>query len=302
MLFSEAIPKFTSWKQYDVKQQTAYCYDRHIKQFALFMKNSDIEAVTHEDVVSYLGMMTTLGWDSNSYINKCAALRGFFEFYSKQGIKVVDWELIPRPERHFKFPKVLTEETYQKLLDQIPTNNKHPKHTRNRLILNLLWDCGMRVGELCSLNISQMDTVNMNAVIKTEKAKGIRPMRQVMWTTQTNEVLKKWLVERQELQDSMEDCDPEPLFLGMKANGYAKRLGRQGVQEQLTRLSRAAKLGFTANPHSFRHAFGRDLAQKGANNSVISSLMGHGKVESSYIYTMLDNKMMDEQYTKYRRK
>lgn len=301
MLFSEAIPKFAAWKQYSSKVRTAYSYANTLKQFALFMRNPQIEDITYDNIIEYLNIMTDLGWDRNSYIGKCVALRKFFEFFHLQGITVVDYNLIPLPDREYKFPNSLTDSNVATLLSALPLNKDHMHILRNRAIIYLLWNCGMRVGELVSLNVKDIDLVNKKALIKTEKSKGLRPIRQIMWTEECNEHLKKWLVARKKIVPKIRKGDEEALFVSTKTVNQGRRLLNSGVEEVLRKLSEVSNLGFNCNPHRFRHAFGRDLAKKGANNSVISSLMGHASLQSSYVYTMMDDKMLEEQYTKYRR-
>ena len=122
-----------------------------------------------------------------------------------------------------------------------------------------------------------------------------------MWTATTNIHLMRWIKALKECHGKIKNCDPKPLFIGLASSSSGKRIDKKGVEEMLRRLSHAAGLEVVANPHSFRHAFGRDLAKKGANNSIISSLMGHAHVDSSYVYTVMDDKLMEEQYDKYRR-
>lgn len=303
MRFSEAIPKFTAWKQYGAKQSTASSYGMYLRQFALFMRNPNIEDVSYEDVVTYLDTMTELGWDKNSYLGKSIAIRKFFEFFKKLGMKVLDYELVPIPDRDYHFPKITDDDDIKLLLEAIPggRHKEHMRYTRNRAIIFMLWNTGMRVGELTSLNIDDVDTVKMKAVIKTAKSKGIKPIRQIMWAKDCNNALKEWLKDRKRAQTILRDCELEPLFVNIAASHSGSRMDKKGVEEMLRRLSRKANLGYNCNPHRFRHAFGRDLAKKGANNSVISSLMGHASLQSSYVYTAMDDKMMDEQYTKFRR-
>ena len=60
----------------------------------------------------------------------------------------------------------------------------------------LFWDSGMRLGELISLNLSDLDFVKMRACIQTEKAKSVTPIRMVMWTEETNKALKEWVEKK----------------------------------------------------------------------------------------------------------
>jgi len=295
MKFSEAIPQFGAWKKYDVKNSTAISYRIHLQHFALFMHNCDIRQVKFGDVISYLDGMNELGWDKNSFMVKCIALRKFFEFFTNQKLEVLDPQMIPIPDREYKFPNIATDNTYARIMAVIPDNND-PRHIRNKTMIGLLWDSGMRVGELVSMNVGHLDLGKMEAVIKTEKAKTLHPIRKVFWTIETNEYLKKWLVKRTTLTDQ------EALFISCAGIKTGDRLNSKGVEEVMRRLSKLAKLEKNANPHSFRHRFGRDLAIKQANNATISSLMGHASIQSSQVYTILNGSQMAEQYNKFKRK
>jgi len=91
-------------------------YDRELRNFSLFLRNPEIENVTINDVMEYLNGMAEMGWDHNSFIGKCMALRKFFEFYRMQGIEVIDENLIPIPNKEYKIPRVADEDGYQNFL------------------------------------------------------------------------------------------------------------------------------------------------------------------------------------------
>lgn len=143
---------------------------------------------------------------------------------------------------------------------------------------------------------------DMSALIRTEKAKALHPIRRIFWTKETNEQIKKWLDRRNHLEKSFSKFEPDALFISVTGVKCGRRLKRNGIGEMLRRYSHLAGFEVICNPHSFRHHYGRDLAEKGANNSVISSLMGHAHIESSQVYTVLTSKMMEEQYDKFKRK
>lgn len=296
MTFSEAIEKFVRWKRYNARAGTVETYAKNLKFFGLFMRDCHIEDVTHEDILSYLDTMSKMGWDRNGFLIRCMAIKKFFEFFRRQA-RVLDPSLIPMPEIEYKFPKMMTEEEHLRMLATVPDGDD-PTDTRNRAIMCLLWDTGMRVGELIDLNVSDIDLARMKAVIKTKKSRGIRPIRQVMWTKETNALLGKWIRMRSTIEPL---SDPDALFIGARNKYVGRRLMHGGILKITYNASKAANLGYQCNPHRYRHAFGRDLAMKGANNSVISTLMGHSHMESSYVYTVLNDKAMEEQYTKYRR-
>jgi integrase/recombinase XerC len=255
------------------------------------MRNGELENVILNDVIGYLGMMTEIGWGRNSFLGKTVAFRKFFEYWGKQKLCQFDYTLIPIIEREYQMPKIANLADYNKLLDSIPRNND-PRHIRNRLMVMLLKDSGMRLGEMLSLNIEGLDLDNMQVIIKTEKTKKLHPIRKIFWTKETNDQLKLWLAKMKTLNR----VDKEALFISATGIKQGIRLTKSGATEVMRRLSHEAKLDYVLNCHSLRHMFGHDLAQKKVNNSTISTMLGHSHVESSYVYTILNEDEMANVY------
>jgi integrase/recombinase XerC len=294
MKFSDAIAKFSTWRQFKVKAQTVKGYDKELRTFCLFLRNPEVENVSLMDVMDYLNGMQELGWKHNSFIMKCMALRKFFEFFRLQGYRVIDEALIPIPRKTFAIPRVLKEEDYRKLLAVIPTNND-PRHFRNRAIINLLWDSGARNGEIVSLDMGDMDYNRQRAVIKTEKSRGRRPLREIFWTHETNESLGRWVEKRAGLQQR----EPQALFISASGANVGERLTIRGVGEALRRYSNRAELPYI-NPHSFRHHMGHEIVKRGGSAADVMNILGHATLASSSIYTMMTDKELEERYRLFR--
>lgn len=297
MKFKEAINKFVEWKQINSSKGTLKGYELDLRGFCLYMRNPELESVQLEDITEYFNLMAELGWKWNGFLTKSMALRKMFQFYARQGHRVVDYELIPIPRREYKPPRVATEEEYEKLLNVIPERSNDPRHIRNLALVNMLWDTGARVGELVSLNLNDIEIDGMKGVVRTEKNKGVKPFRQLFWSENTNQNLGKWIEKREELFQRTEFQDPEALFVGACRWQLGKRLSNGAVAIFLRRYSSKAVIP-TLNAHSFRHHLGHEMAKKGANNSIISNILGHSALASSYVYTMMHNKELEEEYRK----
>lgn len=182
MQFKEAIDQFSNWRRFKVKCQTVKGYDQTLRNFYLFLRNPQIEEISINHVMEFLNGMKELGWDQNSFVGKCMALRKFFEFFHLQGYPVIDENLIPIPAKEHKLPRVAKDADYEKLTETISVKTNDPRHIRNLAILNLLWDTGARNGEILSLDIGDLYMERRRAVINTEKSKGRRPFREIFWT------------------------------------------------------------------------------------------------------------------------
>lgn len=295
MKFNEAIKKFIEWKQINSSKGTLKGYELDLRSFCLYMKNPHIEEIRLEDITQYFGLMAELGWKWNGFVTKSIALRKLYQFYARQGYGVLNYELIPIPRREYNPPRVATEEEYGKLLSVIPEHSNDPRHIRNLAIVNMLWDTGARVGELVSLNVRDAKLDEMKAVVKTEKSRGMKPFREIFWSENTNQNLNYWIEKRDELTQRTKFRDPDALFVGACRWQLGKRLTNSAVSIFLRHYSTKAEIP-TLNAHSFRHHLGHELAKKGANNSIISNILGHSALTSSYVYTMMNDKELEGEY------
>ena len=121
MKFSEVIHNFSTWRLFKVKTGTVKGYDKELRTFCLFLRNPDVEQIQLGDVMDYLTGLKELGWNHNSFVPKCMALRKFFEFCRLQGLRVLNEDLIPIPRKEYRIPRVVTADTYGKLLNRAAT-------------------------------------------------------------------------------------------------------------------------------------------------------------------------------------
>lgn len=295
MRFKDAIDQFSNWRRFKVKSQTVKGYDQTLRQFCLFLRNPEIEDITIHHVMEYLNGMKELGWESNSFVGKCMALRKFFEFYRMQGYAVIDEELIPIPAPEHKLPRVATEGSYKKLVAAIPVKTNDPRHIRNRAIVTMLWDTGARIGELLSLDVADLDMERRKAIIKTEKSKGRRPFREIFWSQTTNDHIWGWIKKRDELKKASHFKDKEALFLSISNSKAGQRYSIRGAGEMLRTYSKAAKIPYL-NAHSFRHRMGHHIIKNGGSSADVMNILGHASVQSTTIYTMMADKELEKRY------
>ncbi len=304
MTLLNAFQQFIEWRKLNRKSSTINGNISHLAHFCLFMNDIEmnVDKITFDDCIKWLKVTRLLGFDENTLQKKAIAIKLFFQFLKDSNVPIqVEPNLIPIPEKNFKLPKVATEEQYQKLLQFIPIDSNAYQNSRNRTLLMMLHDSGVRSGEIVSLDMENLNLKKQSAEIKTEKSRGIIPFREIFWTRKTNEQLKDWLKQRKIILEkyNIEEKNMPAVFIGIR-KGQVKRLESQSVSDILLKYSRRAGLETTINPHSLRHLFGRDMAKKNANNYVIASMMGHSKIESSYPYTMLFGRDREKMYRRLR--
>jgi len=296
MKLFEAINSFSAYKCLTVKANTIYGYDGYLRHFSIFLRNPDIEDITLNDVVEYLKWTEDAGYKSNTREKYALAIYELVRFFEKQGFPVVKSELIPIPKKEYSLPRVSKEEDFIKLIQSIPDNSDAYYHVRNKAVLWLLHDSGCRLGEIAGINISNLDLKENTVIIKSEKQRDTMPFRKIFWYNRTTtDAMKRWAKKREELLKKTAIEDKEALFIsvngGTCSEGVsARRVDIEALGEMIRKQSRRAGLGYTLNAHSQRHALGRKLAERGANNSIISGVLGHKSLDSSRIYTILHGK------------
>ncbi len=299
MVLSEAIGEFTKMRSFKESGLTNHRYDRLLRIFCLCMQDPKMEDLDLSQVLWYLGELQRLGWKPNGINLIAVALRKFFEFCNLRGYDTFNEQLIPVPKKEFNMPRVADLSSFKKILNEVPHGSDRPHHLRNKALLLMLWDTGARAGEIVSLNIDDLDLSKRTAIIKTEKSRGRRPVRQIFWSEATNAALKQWLKKKLELERIDAFRDTEALFISISRCGRydsrGKRMTNRGVAGVLGMLSNRANLPML-NAHSMRHAMGRDTVKALRSNSAVSNVLGHSNLDSSYIYTMLWGQDLKEEW------
>lgn len=295
MLMFDAVKLFVEWKSLGVKTGTMKGYGYHLRSLCLYLRNPQIEAVSLEEIIGYLNAMLYLGWDQNTLIPMGISFRKFFEYLRLKELKVLNPELIPIPRKKFEIPRVATEENYQKLLDTIPKNSNDPRHIRNLAMITMLRDSGARITELLSLNTVNLDLFRMKAILLTEKSRGKRPVREIMWMKNTNEYLKKWLEKRESLAAHQPFADPDAVFVCISGQLYGRRFTLKGAGESLRRYCNKAKIPYI-NAHSLRHKRLHEIVHNGGSAADVMNIAGHSSIASSTVYTQMYGDELEQRY------
>ena len=294
MKFSQAIEEFKNWRGFKVTGHTVVRYDSALRIFCIAMGDPEIEQIQIQHVLHYMREMERLGWKRNGITIVALALRKFFEFYNLRGYNCINESLIPLQRKEFNIPRVANEEDFKKLVDTIRHDSDNPNNIRNLALIHMVWDTWARTGEIVSLNESDLqfnEDLSGCAMIKTEKSRGKRPIREIFWTAQTGKYLKAWLKKKKEIQKFMTYEDQEAVFISIRKAGAmdvtGKRFTGRGVCEVFRTISNRAGLPSIFNAHSARHYGGRKIIKEGGSSADVTNILGHSSLESSQFYTMM---------------
>ena len=206
---------------------------------------------------------------------KLAALRGLFRFMMRGGIVEVNTaRLVRTPKAPIKLPDVPTPDQVNALIDAVPgVRPERPFPLRDRAIFELLYGCGIRVGELTGLNLDDIDRAERWLRVR---GKG-RKERLVPFGGKAAEALERYLGERPVVRDQ------QAVFLNHRGGRLTDRAVR-GIVKLYAVLTGGDP---TLHPHSFRHAFATHLLADGADLRAIQELLGHARLSTTQKYTQV---------------
>ena len=220
------------------------------------------------------------------------ALRGFFKYLAKRGIKSLDPSLIDLPRAAKKQVTFLHFDEIERLLAEIPLDTE--SGLRDRAIIELLFSGGLRVSELCSLN---RDSINLERREFMVRGKGKKD-RPIFIDKSTAECIEDYLNMRTDTLPAM--------FLNNSANqqipstsGDFRRLTPRSIERIVQKYTRLAGITKHVTPHTMRHSFATDLLMNGADIRSVQSLLGHANISTTQIYTHITDPHLKEVHEKF---
>lgn len=263
----------------------SYNYEINLYQTYLEDKLSiiDIEKVSKEDIESYLKYCYSKNEDSKTISHKITTIYNFHNYLLREKvIKDNQAEFIDRPKLAKHLPYTLTVKEIDKLLDiALVTVFDY----RDKAMLELMYGTGLRVSELVSLTVYDVDFYNAFLRIKGKGSKE----RIVPINNASLKYLKLYLDRRCLL---LKKKTSDELFLNARGEG----ISRQGFFKNLKKI--LAKKGMPTNisPHSLRHSFATHLIENGADLRSVQTMLGHSDITTTKIYTHISNEKVTKDY------
>jgi integrase/recombinase XerD len=259
-------------------QNTLAAYRNDLTQFAQYAEKrvSNWDEVTRDLIVDYImAMKADQEYASSTVARKVAAIKSFFHYLVNRGELEDDpTATLDSPRVRKRLPKAISPENMERLLAE-PAREQTPKALRDRALLEVLYATGLRVTELVSLNV---DDVNLaSATVRVIRPKDKRE-RQVPIHARAIEPLQDYL-ERGRMQ-LLRDPDEAALFL----NHRGQRLTRQGLWLIVKHYVREVGIMEEVTPHTLRHTFATHLLNKKADLEYVQELLGHANISTTQVY------------------
>ena len=272
-----------------LSMNTKETYSISLYKYQEYLKKKNIiyiDKIDREDIVSFLEHLKKEDLTPQTIAHYLTVIKNYHKFliqneYLKDNVA----KSIERPKLVKKLPNVLSIEDVVKLLD---IKGDTPFDIRNKCMLELLYGTGLRISELLSLTINDIDTFNatVRCVGKGDKER-IVPINDYII-----ESLDNYLNVRDTL---LKNKTTKELFLNK--NGDA--LSRKGFFKILKQLLLEKGLDPNVSPHTLRHSFATHLLEYGADLRVIQEMLGHSDISTTRIYTHITNKKVHDDYNNY---
>lgn len=256
-----------------LSQNTVEAYQRDIASFTIFLEKNTIktiDAVEQEHIVAFLSHLNEQGYATSSISRALIAVKVFFRFLKREGIvKNNAAYYLDSPKLWQLIPDVLSTEEVKALLEQPDIDTF--AGARDKAILEVLYGSGLRVSELCTLSIYDVDDEFVKVFGKGKKERLVPVGRKAI------QAIDHYLSNFRCLFDSEK---MQTLFLSKKG----KPIDRIQVWRMIK--ERARQTGIIKNifPHTLRHSFATHLLDNGADLRVIQELMGHANIKSTDRY------------------
>jgi len=290
---TEEIDRFiqTLNSEIGVHQNTIISYKYDINQFNNFIKKKkkSFKLINKKDILDFLKSLKLKNVKNKTKSRKIFALKRFYSFLiSQKVIKTNPMEKIDIPKSEDTLSITLNTDQIEKILKFVSKKTNNYIDIRSNLIIALLYSTGIRVSELISIKTNNIDLAKKNILIDPPEKGKSRKERIVFFGEQTREVIEKYLEFR---KTHFKHKDTPWLFPSSNTNGF---LSRRRVLQIMHNLAEKIKIDKNLmHPHSFRHAFGNQLLNSGADIRVVQKLLGHSSIITTQKYTEHRDKLIE---------
>lgn len=259
---------------------TVIAYSSDVVEFNNYIKKNLLEINT-KDIENYIKSINNLKGVSVSH--KLSSLKSFYNFYLKRGlIKNNPTLMISRPKLEKKLPTYLSLEEVSSLLN---IEVKNAFDARNKAVLELLYSSGLRISELTSMELANLDIDECLVRIMGKGSKErIVPLGDYALIA-LNNYLKEY-------RPSLNKKNTTYLFL----NNRGDKISRQFIFKVIKLECQKKGIRKNVSPHTLRHTFATHLLKNGADLRIIQELLGHENIGTTQIYTHLTNDKLKSDY------
>jgi integrase/recombinase XerC len=266
---------------------TIKAYTGDLANFTAYAGSRNWKQIDHIAIRGFLSQLYEQGLSKTSVARSLAAVRSLYRWLAQEGeVDQNPAKLVATPKLPKKLPRVPTIEEMNFVLDgKMPETAAFPE--RDRLMLELLYGCGMRNSELTGINL---DDIRLSAEAILIRGKG-KKERYVRFGDSVKSALPAYLQVRQTLL-SEKRKNSNALLINQRGG----RLTTRSVGRIIKKIAVSKGLSPDVHPHTLRHAFGTHMLEEGADLRAIQELLGHERLATTQRYTQLSMKHVLQVY------
>ena len=271
-----------------VSVNTLQSYKRDLKQFEKYLQDNEEKytELTDEGIKTYINHMQEIGKKPSTISRGLASIRSFYQYETKnKTINSDPTDGIQSPKIEKRVPSVLTSNEVALLLDQ--PKNVNLKGTRDKAMLEFAYATGMRVTEIISLNVDDINLETGYAICRNGKKERTVPIGNM-----SLKALKDYMVNARNTM--LKDENEKALFVNVNGD----RLTRQGFWKIIKYYKEQAHIEKDITPHVLRHSFATHLLQNGADLKSIQTMLGHSDISSTQVYMQFQDESLKNIYKK----
>ena len=259
---------------------SAYLTDlRDFVEFLTAQQKIAFGSVTRDDIISFLSECRTRGLESSSIARRLVSIKVLFRYLFQENLIPNDiTDVMDSPKLWKVLPDFLSANEVNAILKIFPTTGKDPLVFRNRVILEVMYACGLRVSETAGLRIG--DVLKGQSLLRVT-GKGDKERIVPIGKTAEKLLIRYMAESRPQLAK-----DIETQFVFLSRSG--KRLDRERIWAIVKDAAMRACVTKNIHPHTFRHSFASHLLENGADLRVIQEMLGHADISTTQIYTHVD--------------
>lgn len=270
-----------------LSENTRKAYAGDVEKLLGFLADEgiDVHSCTLDDLHRFAASLHDIGISAVSVARILCGVRSFFTFLLQDGyIEADPTELLQSPKKPEHLPAVLTLQEVDAL--EAAIDQSLPEGRRDHAMIEVLYSCGLRVSELCGLQLSDLflDEGFLRVTGKGNK------QRLVPVSPKAVGELRRWIDERRLI-----DIRPGEEDYVFVSHRRGRHLSRITVFHNLQVYARLAGIEKNISPHTLRHTFATHLLEGGANLRAIQTMLGHESIATTQLYTHLDRSFLREQ-------
>ena len=270
-------------------QNTEMSYRRDLNKLNRFLVERgicEVNTITRADLEAYVLYLEENQFAAATISRNIAAIKAFYHFMNKQGTVSEDIsESLKAPKIEKKMPEILSMDEVIRLLEQ--PGGDSPKEIRDKAMLELLYATGIRVTELITLKMSDIN-LQMGSLVCREGSKE----RIIPFGKEAKNALIRYL---DGVRESMvENGQSDILF----ANCSGKPMSRQGFWKLVKYYAKKAGIEEDITPHTLRHSFAAHLVENGADLRSVQEMLGHSDISTTQVYANLSHNRIRDVYAK----